>query len=317
MLGSSRVCWAFKAGKLDGMPGPDGKAMRFYNFGIPATGPIHAIWYLRDMLREGIRPDVLLVEYLPPLLAEAHGTHASEELFMAAPWTSYRDLQRFLPYFSRHRHQKISEWLYARLLPWYALRNQVVCQVRTWVTGERTPIPPAVDEWGACILPPPSPRDRREADTAETLGIYHASLGNYRLGAGPTRATRELLDLCRTHNIRVVLVIMPESSAFRALYGKEAKEQPQEFLDSLVREYSVDVIDADLWLADDDFHDGHHVVPSGAEKFSVRLREELRQLFARSGPPAKPHVSPETPPMTELDASGEEAAEPSTTGRGS
>ena len=55
MLGSSRVCWAFRAGTLDGMPDSDGRPLRVYNFGIPSTGPIFELLYLRDLLAEGIR----------------------------------------------------------------------------------------------------------------------------------------------------------------------------------------------------------------------------------------------------------------------
>src|SRR5262245_66023361 len=41
MLGSSRADGNFQAGRLDGLPGPDGQPLAAYNFGIPKAGPIH------------------------------------------------------------------------------------------------------------------------------------------------------------------------------------------------------------------------------------------------------------------------------------
>src|SRR5262245_4306485 len=92
MGGSQRVRGAFQAGRLNGLKGPEGESLHFYNFGIPATGVIHSLLYVRDMIKEGIRPRVLLVEYLVPLLCEPHGSWPSEEYFAAMPWTSHRDL---------------------------------------------------------------------------------------------------------------------------------------------------------------------------------------------------------------------------------
>src|SRR5581483_5605741 len=55
MLGSSRTLYAFRAGELNGKPGPDGRPLLVYNFGVATAGPMHEWMYLRNMLAEGIR----------------------------------------------------------------------------------------------------------------------------------------------------------------------------------------------------------------------------------------------------------------------
>jgi hypothetical protein len=281
MFGSSRVCWAFQAGRLDGLHDTDGRPLQFYNFGIPATGPIHALLYLRDMLAEGIRPKLVLVEYLPALLSEPHGTWASEEYFASMPWTSWRDLTRLNPYFSRHSHQKLKEWLVARVAAWYTFRTQINDEARRVLLGEIIKPPPQIDARGACILNEPPTAESRQSDTAYSLKLYGPPLEHYRVGHGPSRALREFLELCRGQGIRVVMVIMPESSAFRRLYTPKTREIAGDLLNGLVRHYGLDVIDANDWLPDEDFEDGHHVVASGAEHFSVRLRGELQRVLDR------------------------------------
>jgi hypothetical protein len=310
MLGSSRVCWAVQAGRLNGIRGPEGEPYLFYNFGIPATGAIHALLYLRDMIAGGIHPRLLLVEFVPPLLCEAHGTRASEEFFVPMAWTTRRDLLRLSPYLSRHGHQKVYEWFSARIVPWHFLRNLLVDDVRGHITGQPTRPAPKVDEWGACILGPPPPPEQRATDTAQTFDAYRAVLANYRLGVGPTKALRELLELSRREKMRVVFVVMPESSAFRGLYSAKAREETRELLASLVGEFRTDLIDANEWLDDEDFEDGQHVISAGAEAFTLRFYCELQSILSRPANADK-QGSPLTPANTSiLENRTEETARP-------
>src|SRR5919204_4680850 len=66
MLGSSRTDRALQAGGLNGLPGPDGKPFLAYNLGLPGAGPLRVGLTPREMLDAGIRPRLLLVEFLPP-----------------------------------------------------------------------------------------------------------------------------------------------------------------------------------------------------------------------------------------------------------
>ncbi len=107
------------------------------------------------------------------------------------------------------------------------------------------------------------------------------SLAHFRLGQGPTRAMRDLLECCRNERIPVALVLTPESTTFRAWYQPECLKTMRDLLDELRATYGVEVIDATHWLDDNDFMDGHHLDISGAEKFTARMEDEVRRLLDR------------------------------------
>jgi hypothetical protein len=276
-LGSSRLDGAFQAGRLDGQPGPDGRPRAAYNFGIPAAGPMHEYEYLRDMLDKGIRPRLLIVEFLPPMLVQPHSHLISEEQWIKPEWMSVHQFRRLAPYLARPG-RKASEWLLARLAPWYIHRSSLT----NWLTEQlhpelaEEPVPYPHDPWG-CRCPQtltPQQRAFRMAVARE----YSLSLSHFRLGEGPARAMRDLLACCRREDIPVVLILTPESSEFRSWYSPACRTATRQLLDELRTEYGVEVIDATCWLDDDDFFDGHHHDVSGATKFTTRLLAEVQRM---------------------------------------
>jgi hypothetical protein len=46
--------------------------------------------------------------------------------------------------------------------------------------------------------------------------------------------------------------------------------------------YGADLIDASDWLVREDFDDGHHVLKTGADKFTTRMIDEVQKQLARS-----------------------------------
>jgi hypothetical protein len=281
MLGSSRTCWALRAGSLDGMSGPDGRPLRVYNFGIPSTGPIHEWLYVRDMLDRGIRPRLLLVEFLPPLLCEPRRGVLSEEFTTAFPWMSARQFARMMPYLARPG-RKSRDWFEAQIAPWYTFRAQMHADLQCSLNGmPRHPFPD-VDEWGWRIMSPkPLSVEERERNVQRERAGYKPNLGNFRMGAGPKQALHDLLARCQRERIPVALVLMPESSEIRDLYTPEATTATRGLLDELNHRYNAPIIDANCWVADEDFEDGHHVLAHGAEVFTTRLGAELPRLLAR------------------------------------
>ena len=289
MLGSSRTCWALRAGSLDGMAGADGQRVRVYNFGIPSTGPIHEWLYLRDMLAEGIRPRLLLVEFLPPLLCAPQRGVLSEESTTAYPWMSARDFVRMMPYLSRPGRRG-RDWLQAQIAPCYAFRLQLHAELQKMAFGAHFPSFPAVDEWGwRTMTPKLLPAEERACNVKREHDGYSPGLNHFRMAEGPRRALHDLLALCRRERIPVALVLMPESSEFRALYSPDAQAASRDLLAELSREYDAAVIDANRWVNDEDFEDGHHVMAHGADVFTNRLREEIQRLWARSDNPSTRH----------------------------
>jgi len=278
MLGSSRTDDAFQARVLDGRPGPGGRPLRAYNFGVPASGPMHEWLYLRDMLDAGIRPRLLLIEYLPPLFNAPHTGLISEENWTAGSWLNTTHLVRMWP-FLMNPTRKGEEWLASRLAPAYVFRPHLQERLREWYNGE-PPLPILLREHDARgrLLPEWIPLVERERRWSVSRELYGRSLHHFRPAAGAMHALRRLVRRCHREQIPVVLVVMPESPRFRALYTPECQAASDSLLAEL-RNTGVPVIDANRWLPEDDFSDGHHVNERGAEKFTTRLIAEVEPLL--------------------------------------
>jgi hypothetical protein len=282
MLGSSRTDGLFDARRFDAVRGPGGKPVLAYNFGVPTVGPLREYLYLREMLQAGIRPRLLLVELLPPLLTDPHRVAVSEEGWASAPWMSLSEVLTLWPYFA-HPGSKLCGWLEARLAPWYAFRACIHGSVLEQFAPQHYPYwGDYRDAWGHIL-----PRVPDAAECACRGGVayrqYHQTLRTFRPGAGPARAARDLAALCRRERIPLALVLTPESTTFRSWYSPEALAATYGLLAELRDDYGAAVVDAREWVADEDFQDGHHVLPAGAGVFTARLLEDLRPALAAGG----------------------------------
>jgi len=286
-LGSSRIDWAFQAGRLDGQPGPDGRPLLVYNFGVPAAGPMHEFLYVNDFLAEGIRPRLLLVEFVGTHFNQSRRGIASEEHWTEPRWISGHQLL-FLHRYFRNPRRAIAEWLEGRLAPWYCYR---------WTIHERL--------LGNHLRPDPLDQTRRPMDScgsrmlADDIGtpgyrawryyeankMYGESLQRFQMGAKPVQAMHDLLDRCQREHIAVALVVMPVSKEFSSLYNPQGRADLDSLLAQLRRHYGIEVIDASDWLEQKDFDDGHHVLKTGARKFTTRMIDEVQKLLARTDPP--------------------------------
>jgi hypothetical protein len=280
MLGSSRSDAAFQASRLDGLLGPDDQPLHAFNFGIAAAGPLHEQLYLRDMLEHGIRPRLLLIEFLPPLLSRPQRGLISEEKWTSAAWLSASQLLRLSPYLGDPQG-KVSDWIEARVAPWYVHRAALHewAQVELLHQTPPTEFRRTSDRWGWGFGDGLTREDMERFRAVSRL--YIPSLGGFRLGRGPTRAMRDLLACCRHEHIPVVLVVTPESTEFRTWYSAACQAQTDRLLAELCATYGAKAIDARRWLADEDFADGHHARKSGATLFTTRLLAELQQILKK------------------------------------
>jgi hypothetical protein len=283
MLGSSRADWAFQAGRLNGLPAPDGRPLLAYNLAVPTTGPMHEALYLNDLLAEGIRPRLLLVEFVYTHLNKSQRGLLSEEHFTMPQWLSGHQALFLRPYYSQKRRLLI-HWLESRLAPWYGFR----CDMHEYLKGRRAlkPLDPQAqptDAWGwRRLSDDPGGPELRAWRRMGAVTMYGESMRRFRLGAGPVRAMRDTLARCRREQIPVALVRLPVTKEFYELIPAEGRKE----LDNLFAELSngVHVIDASGWLPNEDFHDGHHVLKSGADKFTTRMIKEVHQLLVRTEP---------------------------------
>jgi hypothetical protein len=94
-------------------------------------------------------------------------------------------------------------------------------------------------------------------------------------GERPARAMHQLLQECTENRIPVVLFLPPESGLLRRAFPADKVQQAERFIEQLARQYGVRIVDARLWLDDDDLADGVHSTRAGAERFTRRLGRQV------------------------------------------
>jgi hypothetical protein len=274
MVGSSRTENGLRGHDAERMlAGSDGSPVVF-NFGLMATGPATELLTVRRLLARGVRPDLLLVEVLPTLLAGQVTTADLSNLSADHLW--YSDLAPLKR--CRLSGRLRAAWWAAELLPCHTHRFALLSAIAPGLL----PAPRRQDWYDVADdsgwEPSPSPghdpaRRRRASD--RVLEGHAGHLAGFHLGGPNPAALRELLALCRREGIPTVLVLMPEGSALRAGYPSAARAQIEDFLGELHRYYGAGVVDARDWLADEEFTDSHHPYPEGAARFTARLAREV------------------------------------------
>lgn len=288
MLGTSRTGFAFHAGRIREQLARDlgGPAMAF-NFGIPASGPVTHVVYLRRLLAEGHRPDFLLVEVLPPTLAELPGGPL-ESRFLFGDRLRHGEVDTVIGYGFPEKEIR-EKWRGTIVAPWYAMRFPILGRIfpsaLPWhlrFDWSRTKDPTG---WSTPIVSSVTP-EQYAAGLKRAAGEYSAILAGMHPTGGGARALEDLLKVCRESDIPVALVLMPESAGFRELYSPATTERLYRFLNRLREDYCCGLVDARDWLPDSAFTDGHHMLQSGAEVFSDRLLREaiLPQLRVHWSP---------------------------------
>ena len=111
VLGSSRVQQGLRAGPA--APGPDGRPVLVFNFGLSGAGAYLDALCLRRLFAEGVRPDLLVLEVLPPTLNQP-GPHPVEENWLDAG--RLRDAERdFLDRYHSDPGRTLRQWLKGRV----------------------------------------------------------------------------------------------------------------------------------------------------------------------------------------------------------
>jgi hypothetical protein len=272
-LGTARTGYGFEAGRAQRAAVTPAAV---FNFGVPGAGPVTHLIYLRRLLAAGHRPDLLVLEILPPLLADlpggplearalSGGQLSAPEIDLAGrygvPTERLRAERRAaarLPV-SEHRFKLLGR-LFPSALP-DGLRYN-------W---GRTPDP---NGWNAADVLEVT--DAGRARGVAGAGAEYRDVLRLDLTRGPAvRALRDVLALCRAQGVPVVLVMYPEGATFRAMYPADAEPKLAALLAGLTAEFGCPVTDARAWLADDLFVDNHHLLRAGAAAFTDRLAGEV------------------------------------------
>lgn len=276
-LGSSRTILGLRAGRMtEALTDPPATV---FNFGLTGAGPLTQQIVLRRWHARGIRPDVVLIEVLPPFF-NAPGGPGVEAFWLKGNRLRACEVATVWPYHARGKRM-LTEWGRSRLLTSERNRSRLRASLGLELPGdvtERTFIEDGFG-WLGKDMGPIGHADRQRL-LAQSHSQYRDAFGPFQPAAVQVRTLREILADCRTHGIPAALYVMPESPSFRAFYPTEQVRDFGVFLDALAREEGVPVVDARAWVGEDGFWDGHHLLPDGAAVFTDRLeRAVVRPLL--------------------------------------
>lgn len=286
VLGSSRAALGFCPDILT-EEGPETlRASCVFNAAITGSGPVRELACLRRLLAEGLRPQHVIVEVIPPLLHQVPGR--TELDAVSVPRLAWADLAHLEGRWSQPRSEVLHTWWASRLVPVHAHRFVLLSQIAPgwlpWSNRQDFWSEMQPDGW----LPYPQElvtADEYRRKLAVSREEYTPRLAGFAITPLVDGCVRELLTLCREERIEVVLVLMPESSEFRSWYSCEAQELLDQYLGRLRDDYSIKLVNAREWIPDTGFSDGHHLLPHAAATFSKRFAQEARLLQGDSARP--------------------------------
>jgi hypothetical protein len=281
MLGTSRTGFAFHGTRIEARLGGGVSA---FNFGVPASGPVTHLLYARRLAADGVKPDLLLLEVLPSMLADRPGGPL-ESLFLFGDRMTHGELDTAARF--GFPHEVYGRWREATFNPWYGLRFQLLGRVaQSWIPWQlRFDWGRGSDEsgWGTPLVDTVTPGQLAQGHAA-ARAEYAPVLSDLQPGGYAGNALRELLSESCSRGVPVKLVLMPEDATFQSWYPPVVRERLTAFLAAVCVAYRCDLIDSRGWVGEGAFSDGHHLLRPGAEAFSDRLVEEvLRPWLAERG----------------------------------
>jgi hypothetical protein len=274
-VGSSRLACGLRP---DCIRTPSETEPLLFNLSLVGAGPVRERMVLHRALEAGVRPRWLFLEVWAPYLSQAGFYNEEAGIFMQdVYWPDVSVIARLY-----HRRGTALEYVLRE-----TLTPALHYRVRLLNRRARFLIPDSkqnalrfeemawsrLDGWGWL----PIPRDSTE--TAALLGrdraLTQPLLDDYRISGIAEQALRSLLDECRTHDIKTVLVLMPEHSALRSWYSPATRTKLAAYLHRLSAEYQAPVVDASAWCDDEGFGDCCHLQPHAARAFSERFGREI------------------------------------------
>lgn len=285
VVGSSRAAMGVRPEEWEAVR-PGAPDPLIFNMSLLGGGPIMELMVLRRVYADGLRPDVVLLEYWPPYLHSA-GMWAEPDR-IAPDRLGPTDRQIVRDYFPNPDKVEQQMWRY-RWNPVWAARQRLLVQLLpkwlpdakrmdwTWDT---------VDSWGwkPGFDYPPGPTAERTAMLGKCHAIYRPQFNAFKLSPDADRAIREAVALARSHGSAVGFVYMPEASEFRGWYPPRVERLAHEHLAGLHRELAVPLINARLWMDDGLFVDGFHLSRVGAAEFTRKFGPAVTSLWAEVRP---------------------------------
>jgi hypothetical protein len=276
VLGSSRTLNGLRPAVLSDHQPVDSNPPAIQNWGFPGHGPVELAMRLDHLIREGPRPDGIVIELVPTMLPR--------EQFAPNMVPTYAHSWKDLPTvaaLSSAGKDVVGEWCRARLVPWFAYRDNIMdsCLPRWRPRGQSNTWWKALDKSGWMPL-----GATKKSDKALEVALrdHKPFLDNAQIAPCQDRALRHIMAACKRESIPAVLLLMPEGPVFRSRYPEKTRASWDGFLVALCKEFEVPLVDAREWIESEEyFLDSHHLLPEGARVFTERFAREVVPLVVR------------------------------------
>jgi hypothetical protein len=129
MLGSSRTTFGFRGACIEEeLTRRAGRPVVVFNFGILGAGPVTELLELRRLLAEGVRPDLLLVEVMPPFLSARPELREASRRPINADCLWRREVPLVGGYWECTAQLRAA-WWQSSLVPWYSHRFTILSRL--------------------------------------------------------------------------------------------------------------------------------------------------------------------------------------------
>jgi hypothetical protein len=273
-LGSSRTLLALDAGQVT----RDDGSWLVFNCSDLGSGPMLQQVFLRRLLAGGVRPDLVLLELVPLQLATGVVVPLEDTALdpQRLTWAEMRDVLGY------YRFPALAglRWLKASSLT-STNRQREIHDALGIDSPAKAGTSESTDGYGYFANPDPSSAATRLGGRQAMVDRFRPRMATARIAAGPARAFRNLVALCRREQLPYAIILMPECAEFRKMHTPEFCADVERFLAELQSDCPVPVFDARAWIADDGFIDAHHVHLDGANKFTNRFAAEVLPALTR------------------------------------
>jgi hypothetical protein len=287
-VGSSRTAFGLRGREVEPWLSERlGRPVVLFNMGFYGAGPMTNLVNLHRLRNQGICPDLLLLEVMPVFLNQEEPVREVNPVQMPAGRLR-RDEMRLVARLAGNDRPDIEhEWWLARLAPLYFHRREVVTRIAPTFLElmQRQDHFAGIDDSGWL----PAYEVPRNLAVPQTRGVFGEMLRTFHLSPRQVSALRETVDLARREGMATALVVMPEGPTFRSWYPPGAWESVEQALHQVSRECDVPLLNLRCTVPEEEFSDSHHLMASGAARFTRDLAARLEPLLRRI---ARPEAAP-------------------------
>jgi hypothetical protein len=260
------------------------------NLALPAGDPISDELVLQHILRQGARPQLVVLEVAPDLV-NANNPNIRTHIFRQMRWN---DVPTYLP--EAYQFGECGGLASNRLFPLFVFRREIRRVLTT------TPEPPVdgeeemAPEWEQILCSTHRDDEPAAVEKSRTgAEILRERFVKYHIGGMTDAALERVLICCRERNIAVLLLGVPVTSPLRELSTPEIAEVYRAYMEKLCRTYKCHFEDWADRLPDSDFTDVYHCNHAGGLHLSRQLALEVLAPLWRDTHRLAGYVASRTP----------------------